>query len=305
MQQDIRLLARQASTQHGLFTARQAAQYGVPLKAVRTLVSSGWCRRVGKGVYRVEAAPRSREQRLLAAVFVHGARAAASHRAAADHWAVPGFGRAAPEVTVEHGRNRRTHIGLVHGSLLLPDRHLTVRRGVPVTTVARTVFDLAGIEHMDRVGRALDHMIGRKMCTLRQVNQVFFALAGRGRRGTVAMRELLEARGEGYVPPASELERLGRKVFHEGGLPTPEFEVQLGDDDLIGRVDCCWRAARIVVELDGGRYHDGLSARESDRARDNRLVAAGWRVLRFTWDDLTLRPVETVRTIRTALAGDR
>ncbi len=250
----------------------------------------------------VTAAPRTREQALLVATLVHQAPAAASHRAAADLVNLPGYASASPEVTVDHPRNRRTAFGLVHGSLLLPERHVMVRRGIAVTTVARTIFDLAGIEHENRVARALDHAISRKMCTLRQVSQVFFALAGRGRRGTVTMRTLLEKRGEGYVPPASELERLGRRVFLEGGLPAPEFEIHLGDDDLIGRVDCYWRSARLVVELDSRRFHDGLSARDSDRRRDNRLMAAGWRVLRFTWDDLTNRPLETVRIIRDALA---
>jgi len=295
-------LARQARRQHGIFTGEQAVQHGVTAPALRNLLDAGWCQRLGRGVFAVTAAPRTREQALLAATLVHQAPAAASHRAAADLVGVPGYASVPPEVTVGHGRNRRTVLGIVHGSLLLPDRHVTVRNGIAVTTIARTVFDLAGIEPEDKVGRALDFAISRRMCTLRQVNQVFFALAGQGRRGTVAMRTLLEKRGEGYMPPASELERLGRKVFGEGGLPVPEFEIELGDGDLIGRVDCYWRAARLVVELDSGRFHDGLSARESDRRRDNRLMAAGWRVLRFTWDDLVNRPVETVATIRAALA---
>jgi hypothetical protein len=298
-------LARLARRQHGLFTANQAVASGVTCEALRNLIRSGWCARLGDGIYRVEGAPRSRDQALLAATLVHASPAAGSHRAAADHWGVPGYAGAPPEVTVEHARNRRTKLGVIHGSLRLPDRHITVRRSVPVTTIARTIFDLAGIEPEDRVGKALDYAVSRKMCTLRQVNQVFFALAGQGRRGTVTMRALLEKRGEGYVPPATELERVGRKVFLEGGLPTPEFEVHLGDEDLIGRVDCYWREALLVVELDGAKYHDGLSARESDRRRDNRLMAQGWRVLRFTWDDLTLRPIETVRIIRAALAARR
>jgi hypothetical protein len=295
-------LARRARRQHGLFTGEQAVEHGVTGPALRTLIEAGWCSRLGRGVFVVNAAPRTREQALLAATLVHRAPAAASHRAAADLATIPGYASALPEVTVAHGRNRRTPYGIVHGSLQLPDRHVVVRRGIAVTTVARTIFDLAGIEPEDRVARALDHAISRQMCTLRQVNQVFFALARRGRRGTVAMRTLLEARGEGYVPPASELERLGRKVFAEGGLPVPEFEVHLGDGDLIGRVDCYWRSSLVVVELDSRRHHDGLSARESDRRRDNRLMAAGWRVLRFTWADLIDRPRDTVATIRHALA---
>ncbi|HWJ62949.1 MAG TPA: DUF559 domain-containing protein [Acidimicrobiales bacterium] len=299
------LLARTARRQHGLFTREQFDGLGLPRSTLRVLLETGWCSKVARGVYRVEAAPRTRAQALLAAGLAHRPVAPTCHEAAADLWGVPTFSTALPSVLIEHARNRRTELGLVYGTLLLPKRHIVARDDIPVTTIARTLFDLAGILHEQRVGKALDFAISRKMCTLRQVNQVFFALAGQGRRGTVAMRTLLEERGEGYVPPATELERIGRKVFVEGGLPTPEFEVHLGDDDLIGRVDCYWREARLVVELDGARYHDGLSARESDRRRDNRLMAQGWRVLRFTWDDLTLRPVETVRTIRAALDAAR
>jgi len=174
-----------------------------------------------------------------------------------------------------------------------------------VTTVSRTLFDLAGVEPKGRVEIALDDALARKLCTLRQVNQVFFALARRGRRGTAAMRELLEERGEGYVPPASALERLARKVFEEHGLEMPDFELNLGDDDWIGRVDCVWRSSRLVVELDSESYHGSRSARDADRKRDNRLMATGWRVLRVTWEDLKERPAETVAQIKAALKAGR
>ncbi len=117
------------------------------------------------------------------------------------------------------------------------------------------------------------------------------------------MRSLLDDFGEGHIAPASELERRGRKVFAEAGLPLPRFEVHLGtDDQWVGRVDCLWDEARLVVELDGGRFHGGLLARDADRRRDNHLMSQGWRVLRITWDDLCERPQEVVAWIRAALA---
>ena len=203
---------------------------------------------------------------------------------------------------METGRNRRS-TGIVHGSLWLPAQHLTVHDSIPTTRVARTLFDLAGVEPQRRVEIALDDALTRRLCTLRQINQVFFSLARRGRKGTVAMRELLEERGEGYVPPASELERRARRLFAARGVPMPGFEVHLGADDLIGRVDCVWKDARLVVELDGQRFHGSLSAREADRRRDNRLVSAGWRVIRVTWQDLKDRPEEIVMEILAALGA--
>ena len=116
------------------------------------------------------------------------------------------------------------------------------------------------------------------------------------------MRQLLDARDVTYVAPASELERVGRRLFVRAGLPPPSFEVWVGDgQDRIGRVDCTWRAARLIVELDGGRFHGDEATRTHDRLRDNQMMAEGWRVLRFTWWDLMNRPEEVVELIRRAL----
>lgn len=297
-------LAAFTARHHGLFRSDDARVHGISRDQVRYLVSTGWCVMVARGVYRVTAAPKTGRQLLLAEVWAHDTRAVASHRAAGHLWNLVGYRAPRPEVTVEFGANQRRS-GPTHASLWLPTRHTTVHDSIPVTRVARTLFDLAGVEPQGRVEVALDDALSRNLCSLEQMNQVFFALARRGRKGTAAMRELLEDRGEGYVAPASALERLARAVFSEGGLPMPSFEVHLGDDDLAGRVDCVWRDARLVVELDGQRFHGSRSAREADRGRDNRLMAAGWRVIRLTWDDLKKRPHEVLAQVRAALAHTR
>ncbi|MGN6696495.1 MAG: DUF559 domain-containing protein [Aquihabitans sp.] len=295
-------LARHASQHHGLFRTGDALERGVSKDRLQTLIDSGWCIRHATGVYRVAAAPLTGRQRVLAEVWGHRIGAVASHRGAAYLEGLVGYRTARPEVTLEHGSNQRGR-GTVHVSLWLPSSHTTVIDNIPVTRVARTLFDLAGVEPQARVEIALDDALSRRLCTLREINRVFFALARRGRKGTAMMRELLEDRGEGYVPPASELERRARRIFAEAGLPVPAFEVELGEDEIIGRVDCVWRDARLIVELDGQRFHGSRSAREADRQRDNRLVAAGWRVIRVTWDDLKYRAEDIVDQIRRALAS--
>lgn len=292
-----------ARTHHGLFRADDAEAAGVNQKELLGLTRSGWCERPRRGVYRVTGAPVTADQLAQAAVWFSGAYAVISHRSAARTWSIPGFGGAGPELTKPRGQSQRRSYGLVHGSLVLPSTHCTVHRSLPVTTVARTIFDLAGVCRPERVERALDHALSSRMCTLGQVQQVFFALARQGRRGTVTMRTLLEDRGEGYIAPASELERKGREVFSAHGLPMPTFEVDLGAEEWVGRVDCIWREQRVIVELDSRRHHTALLDRDSDRRRDNELMAAGWRVLRVTWDDLNQNPTSVARWIRSALAS--
>ena len=193
----------------------------------------------------------------------------------------------------------------MHTSLWLPPGHTTTRDAIPITRVARTIFDLAGFEPIARVEMVIDDAISRGLATERQLENVFFALARRGRRGTAAMRELLEDRGPGYIAPASELERTARRLFAAHGVPQPRYEISLEADDVIGRVDCIWSESRLVVELDSHRFHGSKGARERDRKRDNQLVAAGWRVIRVTWDDLKERPDEVVAQIVAALAAPR
>lgn len=115
------------------------------------------------------------------------------------------------------------------------------------------------------------------------------------------MRDLLVVRGEGYSAPTSELEALGRSVLREAGLPEPDVECDLGDGDWIGRVDLAYPDVKLVIELDSRRHHTSFLDRSSDRRRDNRLMAAGWRVLRFTWWDLVERPNDVTAQIRLAV----
>ena len=294
-------LNRLARAQHGAFRLEDARRCGATYDQLRHLLAAGWCTQPSRGIYRIAGAPETREQVLLVKVWSAGAQAVASHRAASRVWSLPGFADAPPEVLRPHGEHQSAG-RRVHVTLVLPPAHVTTRLGIPITSPARTIFDVAGVVHPAMAERTLDAALQRRLCSLIEVRQVFFALARRGRRGTATMRELLEARGAGYVPPASELERLARRVLTDAGIPMPEFEVDLGDIDWIGRVDCLWRPERVIVELDGRRFHDGLSARSADRERDNRFMAQGWRVIRVTWDDLVNRPEVVVGWIRTALA---
>ncbi len=103
------------------------------------------------------------------------------------------------------GRSQREPYGWVHGSLVLPPEHLCFQGPIRLTTASRTLFDLAGLVHRERVERALDLPLNRNVCSISQVDVVFGQLARRGRRGTVVMRELLAARTDGFIAPSGEV----------------------------------------------------------------------------------------------------
>lgn len=302
MKGETRGLAQQAARQHGAFTAGQAFRFGVTDAGLRRLVASGWCERSGPGAYRVRAAPRTPLQRLLLEVWCGGEGSVASHRSGGQVWKVPGYGRVRPELTRPSGMFQGTKRSIVHISLDLPPSHCTIHDAIPVTTPARTAFDLAGVVPFARLERDVDDLLHRGLVTVGQLQRVFFSLARRGRRGTAPMRALLAELDGDYVAPATELERRARRLFAERGIVMPRFEVHVGDDEAwIGRVDCLWEEAKVIVELDGHKHHGGLVARSADRRRDNQLMAAGWRVLRLTWVDLVERPDEAVAWINEAL----
>jgi very-short-patch-repair endonuclease len=288
-----------AKTQHGLVTRAQALECGLSRSAIQHRRERGRWELVARGVYRISGALESPRQRALVAVLASGPDAVLSHASAAALHGFPGFD--IEPLTVSLGRDGRRSLRGVRQeqSLALPDHHKSVVDGIACTTVARTLFDLCGDIHARRAERAMDTALARRWVTMPKLWRVLIDLAEHGRAGTVLMRTLLEERREDFVPPESELEARFVELARRYGLPEPERQVDLGDDTgWIGRVDFLFRGARIVVEVDGAEFHDGLVDQQSDAARDRRLTGAGWHVLRFRWDDIVNRPESVAQSIR-------
>lgn len=295
-------IAAHAARSHGIVARPTLLELGASAKAIRHRVERGRLVPIGGGVFRVAGAPPTWHGTVLAAVLAGGDGACATHRTAAALHALPGFGRRHLEIAVLRGRRPRATGATVHHVGELPDHHRRVVEGIPVTSVARTIFDLCGCVHPARAERALDHCLTRAMVTIPSCWRVLYDLAERGRPGTAWMRVLLQARGDGYVAPASELERTMLELVEDAGLPRPEREIDLGDaDGWVGRVELVFREAKVLVEVDSRLHHTALADYEHDRARDNRFVAEGFRVLRFTADQILHQPDAVVATLRRAL----
>ena len=296
------IVAERASAQHGLITRRQLGELCVTRSARRHRLTSGRWIEIQPGVYAIAGALASWEQQLNAAVLGAGDSAAASHLSAAALNQIPGFPNPLPHYVSEHGAIGGRMNGVhVFESLHLPEHHKHSVQRIAVTTVARTLFDLAGRVHPARIERALDNALASRRVTIPSCWRVFIELAEHGRVGTVRMRALLEARSGDFIVPPSVLERRLLSILHEHGLPAPTREVDLGDrDGWVGHVELVYHDVALLVEADSRRHHSSFLDQAADRRHDNQFMAEGFRVLRFTWDDITTRPTWVAETVRRA-----
>jgi very-short-patch-repair endonuclease/predicted transcriptional regulator of viral defense system len=300
-------VAARARVQHGLVTYDQAIECGLAEDALRRWRSLGRVERVQPRVYRVAGAPETPEQRLLAAVLTTGG--VASHRAAARLWGLgEDGGNSEVEVTVA-GSGRRLHGGVIHRSQDLAAHHVTKRAGIPVTTPMRTLVDLGAVGERGRrdgaVADALERALIARVCSVVAIERTLDDVARRGRSGAGVIRRVLDERALGQARPDGLLEARMARLLREHGLPAPRFQYRVRGPAgrLLARVDFAYPAERVALEVDGFEVHSSPKALQADLERQNRLVAAGWTVLRFTWLDVVRRPEFVVAQVGAVLRG--
>lgn len=283
-----RLIAVTAEAQFGIFNRAQALAAGHTETSIRHRRESGRWTSLQSGVFRIAGAPSTWNQKVMAAVLCAGDGAAASHRTAASLWGFPNFDREHVEICAPPGRKDIPGVTV----------HRTRRRfglmdagPITVTDPARTIFDLCAVVRPSLAEHALDDALRRRVVTLIQMREEFMRTAGQGRGGTVVMRELLENRGVGYIPPHSWLERRLLHVLLSGGLPEPVKQYPVRERGVtFAFIDLAYPASKVAVEADGYQYHFARAAWEHDRERDARLQGLGWAVLRFSKKAIEERP---------------
>lgn len=292
---DLRKLAEE---QHGVVGRVQARERGVSFR--NGLDRVDW-ERLSPRVVRLIGAPRTAKSDVTAAVLDAGPGSAASHRTAAALWGLPGFDLARPEVLRPHAADRhRPTLGRLHRTRSLPPHHVTTVDGIPVTTVPRTLFDLAGVLHPGKTERAVDNALAMSPSLLRALHRMLPELAERGRTGITVMRELLAERPAGYVAPASGLEARLIHILTEAGIPT-QRQVDVGGDGWIGRVDVLVPGTNLVIEVDSARFHTSRLDRSRDAHRDAELRAAGYDPLRITEEEVWYSPATVVQRVLAAV----
>lgn len=298
-------MAEIAARHHGVVTRQQAAAVGLSAAQLRHRVANGLLLRESSSVFVVAGAPRTFRQRLVVATAsVDGA--VASHEAAG---LLRHFEPLPPRrvvVTVHHAGSRRAVADHVHRTRYLPERHVELVDGIAATSAVRTMLDLAVVVGPERMTRMLDNAIAAKVIDVGNLVDEFHAMAARGRTGRAHLRRLLVERSDGLAVPTSVLEQRTLELIAAHRLPAPvaQWSPPWGGT-LIGRVDFAYPDQRLVVEVDGRRWHTRVADFEVDHRRDQLAVVAGWRVLRFTWAQVTQRPDEVVSTLSSVIWGRR
>jgi hypothetical protein len=296
-------LADVAAAQHGVIPLRQLNEIGLSRRAVSHRAAAGRLHRIHQGVYALVPPPLlTIRGRYLAAVFACGPDAALSHRSAAGLHGLRRNAAGRVEVIVP-GRSTRCHDSVeVHRSIRLePALDLTVVDAIPVTTVARTLLDLAAVVPRRALERALDQA---------EILRVFDLTALRdqiarnpGHPGAGRLRATLNRHEAGTTVTESEFEERFYAVLDAAGLPRPEVNASVdpGDGEPMIRPDYVWRAAKVAVETDGAKFHLTRAAFETDRHRDQRLHHAHWRPIRITWRQLRDDPAWVVALLKDLL----
>jgi hypothetical protein len=284
-------VARIASRQHGIVTRPQLLTAGLSATGIRRRVDKGLLHPEHPGVYRVGHRAPSLEARYLAAVLACGDGAVLSGRAAAHLHRLLKGRPPEPEVSAPAAR----HPGgvITHRSRIRRGEAARVN-GIPVTTVPRTLVDLAAVLGEDALARACHEAEVLHRTTPMQVE----AVLGRrpNRQGAGTLRAVL--RGDVRVT-LSKLERRFLELLREAGLPLPETNRPAG----ARRVDCLWPEHRLTVELDSYRYHQSRHAWELDRRREREARARGDEPRRYTWRDVFEEPGPMLGELRALLSA--
>jgi very-short-patch-repair endonuclease len=288
-------IADVAGAHDNVISREQLLAVGVGRRVIARRLQNGTWQRLYRGVYLIGPAPPTPTARAWAALLAFGEGAVISHRTAAELWELcpPAGGNV--HVTIV-GRNAGSRPDIcLHRVTELPRSEVACAQGLAVTSPARTICDLAGMESLWVAEEALSEARTRALVTNRQLLAVIERAPTR--KGSTVIRALLASEGDsGYT--RSKAERRMRKLLSAAQLPQPRLNVPLR-----GYVaDFLWPTEKLIVEVDGYKFHGSRAKFESDRKRDLVLTAAGYRVVRVTWRQMRDEALFGVARIAQAMA---
>ncbi len=286
---DIRL-ALLASEQWGVVDIADLRRCGLDKHAVARRVRAGRLHPIHKRVFAVGHTNLPQQARILASVKACGPDAYASRSASGElSKQIVLLGDRRPDVLVLGATTRRHPEIRVHRTTRLDPRDVTRIQGIPATTVARTLVDLAADLTYEQLRRATREAQAQRLVALPQLVETLARL--RPCRGAVNLARIVAT---GPAPTRSELEDVVLDLMLRGGLEHPDVNVPIHAGGRRIVPDFRWPEQRLVVEADGARFHDGEIAREDDVERQALLEAAGERVIRVRWEQAVCRESQTL-----------
>lgn len=267
-------LSELAGKQHGVVATRQLLRLGYSHNRTAVLVAKGWLHRLHRGVFAVGHTRLTVKGRWMAAVLACGPDAVLSHRSAAalhDLRPIPGG-----EIDVTAPSGHRHPRVRCHKARSLPQQDRTLIDAIPVTSIERTLLDLAALYSHQRLRTTLEAAQRRDLLDNRRIDELLARTPGH--RGAPRLARALAELHDEAPWTQSDLERAFLELIREAGLPEPRTNVFV-DGEL---VDVYWPSHDLVVELDYYDYHRSKRSFENDRRKDSKHLLAGRRSLRVT-----------------------
>ena len=287
-------IARLVRPQHGVVSRAQLRSIGLADHEIAYRLRTGRLHRLHRGVYAVGHTVLAVRGRWMAAVLACGDGAALSHPDAVALWDMGHIPAGAIHVSVPRAGGQG-HPGIrIHRSPGLRPDETIEHDGIRTTTAARTILDMAALLSPSRLESLLDRAERQELTDYAALNAI--ARAHPTHRGAARLTRALESHYAGDGMTRSELEVAFLELCRAHGLPRPRVNAHVEGLE----VDFLFPAARLVVETDGWRFHKTRRDFERDRARDARLPAAGYGVLRFTDRQIADRPASVAAAIRGA-----
>jgi len=286
------LIERIARSQKQLIRADQLRRLGLSTNGVQYRTTSRRLHRLHAGVYATHPPPYSRHQLYLAAVYACGPGALLTGIPSAYTYGLVETAPLIAEVTNQTGRGRSRRGITVHRRTI-DRRDVGSHRGIPTTSVARTIIDCArhlGPEATEDLVMAADsiHVLNRRR--LEELTHEH--------RGRPGVRHILSLIAESPRELRSKNERRLFSICREYGVPLPLTNHRIDLADRRFYADFLWPHLNLIVEADSWRWHGGRQASEDDADRDQLLAVAGYRVVHFTRDQILHRRAETGRRLR-------
>ena len=292
-----------AAEQGGAFSRWQVVAAGGDDDLIHRRCANGAWIRVRPGVYKVGGLPPVPSTGLWVAWLEVGPDAVRSHECAADALHLHPVRAGALVFTTGHGDHHKIPGVTVHQLRDVLPHHVESLDGLPTTTAARTIVDLAAVFGFERLRQVVENGVNDGIVTLDEVGAVLYDVARPGKWGVKKLLRVLASGAPGEPMPDSVLERMLLDALRGAGLPAPAAQFpHPGRHPGAGYVDFAYPTAKLIVEADGRRWHQRVADLKRDRARDNEASRAGWLTMRFMYEELCADAEDVGRAVLETLA---